>query len=55
MRHTFATLLLQEKKDKVDLRTLQELLDHESLATTSVYTHIDFKQKKKAINRFLIG
>ncbi|MFF2288808.1 tyrosine-type recombinase/integrase [Peribacillus butanolivorans] len=55
LRHTFATLLLQENKDKVDLRTLQELLGHESLATTSVYTHIDFEQKKKAINSFLIG
>ncbi|WP_235179083.1 tyrosine-type recombinase/integrase [Bacillus cihuensis] len=55
LRHTFATLLLQENKDKVDLRTLQELLGHESLATTSMYTHIDFEQKKKAINSFLIS
>ncbi|WP_286178856.1 tyrosine-type recombinase/integrase [Bacillus sp. B4EP4a] len=55
LRHTFATLLLQENKDKVDLRTLQELLGHESLATTSMYTHIDFEQKKKAINSFFIS
>ncbi|WP_260401995.1 tyrosine-type recombinase/integrase [Peribacillus simplex] len=55
LRHTFATLLLQENKDKVDLRTLQDLLGHESLATTSMYTHIDFEQKKKAINSFLIS
>jgi integrase/recombinase XerD len=55
LRHTFATLLLQENKDKVDLRTLQELLGHESLATTSMYTHIDFEQKKRAINSFLIS
>ncbi|MGJ9385586.1 tyrosine-type recombinase/integrase [Salipaludibacillus sp. CF4.18] len=54
LRHTFATLLLQENKDKVDLKTLQELLGHESLATTSMYTHIDFEQKKKAIHSFLI-
>jgi site-specific recombinase XerD len=69
MRHTFATLLLQQakkelkdengnityiSKEKVDIRTLQELLGHESLATTQVYTHIDFESKKKAIDSFLL-
>ncbi len=54
MRHTFATLLLQENKENVDIRTLQELLGHESLATTSVYTHVDFEQKRKAIHSFHI-
>ncbi|MFI8709066.1 tyrosine-type recombinase/integrase [Bacillus sp. NPDC077411] len=53
LRHTFATLMLQENKDQVDLRTLQEMLGHESLATASMYTHVDFEQKKKAINSFL--
>ncbi|OLS38582.1 tyrosine-type recombinase/integrase [Bacillus sp. MRMR6] len=52
MRHTFATLLLQENKENVDIRTLQELLGHESMATTSVYTHVDFEQKRKAIHSF---
>lgn len=53
LRHTFATLLLQRTDGKkVDLRTLQELLGHENLATVSVYTHIDFEQKKQAIDSF---
>ncbi|MED4582490.1 tyrosine-type recombinase/integrase [Brevibacillus choshinensis] len=51
LRHTFATLLLRSKDtgSKVDIRTLQELLGHESLATTSIYTHVDLEQKKQAI------
>jgi site-specific recombinase XerD len=50
LRHTFATLFLQEAKEKVDLRTLQELLGHEPLVSTFIYTHVDFEQKKKAID-----
>ena len=52
LRHTFATLMLQGNKENVDLRTLQELLGHESITSTEVYTHVEFEQKKKAIDSF---
>lgn len=48
LRHTFATLLIQENKENVDLCIVQELLDYESLVTTQA--HVDFEQKKKAID-----
>jgi len=38
LRHTAATLMLS---NGVDVRTLQELLGHEHLNTTQIYTHID--------------
>lgn len=43
-RHTFATDMLEEGSD---LMTVKELLGHESLNTTSIYTHITNEQIRK--------
>lgn len=45
LRHTAATLLLH---NGVDVRTLQELLGHENLNTTEIYTHIENEDLRKA-------
>lgn len=48
LRHTFATLLLQ---GDVDIRYIQELLGHENLATTEIYTSVRYADLEKAIDR----
>lgn len=48
LRHTAATLM--HKYGRVDIRALQQVLGHETIATTQIYTHIDSDQVKDAID-----
>jgi len=48
LRHTFATALLN---NGADLLAVKELLGHESIATTEVYTHTTFAELKKEYER----
>lgn len=47
LRHTAATLMYQY--GHVDIRALQEILGHESVSTTQIYTHIDKEQLRDAV------
>lgn len=49
LRHTAATLMYQY--GQVDIRALQELLGHESIATTEIYTHVNNDQIRSAVER----
>ena len=46
LRHTAATLMYQY--GEVDIRVLKDILGHENLGTTEIYTHISDEQMKKA-------
>ncbi|MBQ2736447.1 MAG: tyrosine recombinase XerC [Clostridia bacterium] len=48
LRHTAATLMYQT--GKVDVRVLKEILGHEQLNTTQIYTHVSNKGMEDAVN-----
>ncbi len=47
LRHTAATLMYQ---NGVDVRALQEILGHENIGTTEIYTHVDNYQIRQAMD-----
>ena len=53
LRHTAATLMY--KHGNVDIRALQEILGHENVSTTQIYTHIDNERLREAVKSNPLG
>lgn len=47
LRHTAATLMY--KHGNVDIRSLQQILGHENISTTQIYTHVDNETLREAV------
>ena len=45
-RHTFATMLLE---NGVDIRYIQQILGHSSIAVTQIYTHVSMDKQREIL------